>query len=239
MSRRLGHGGAGIVYEAYDRELGVRVALKRLRRLSPDAILRFKSEFRSVEDVEHPNLVALGELFFDVLAQAQIDLYEGTATRAAARTEKAYSALRRAMLLRVQFVRVETIELRARTTLAVAVGAAAAGAGSRNGRHRASARALAEVQRGTDALRAEDAPWAAALAGLLDAGALAAREDAPMPAAFVSAARAFDGVGMALHAAVARARAGGSDGIEGISWLRSQGVVAPDRLVAMLSPGAK
>jgi serine/threonine protein kinase len=61
--RRVGHGGAGIVYEASDRENGVRVALKRLRRLSPEAILRFKSEFRSVEDVEHPNLVALGELF--------------------------------------------------------------------------------------------------------------------------------------------------------------------------------
>ncbi|MCW5837260.1 MAG: protein kinase, partial [Labilithrix sp.] len=61
--RRLGAGGAGVVYEAHDRELGSRVALKRLKRLSADAILRFKSEFRAIEDVEHPNLVGLGELF--------------------------------------------------------------------------------------------------------------------------------------------------------------------------------
>ncbi len=63
--RRLGSGGAGVVYEAYDREQGARVALKVLKKLQPDALLRFKNEFRALQDIHHPNLVSLGELFED------------------------------------------------------------------------------------------------------------------------------------------------------------------------------
>jgi hypothetical protein len=63
--RQLGVGGIGTVYEAFDRERNTRVALKVLRRVSSDAILRFKREFRSLQGLHHPNLVRLGELVVD------------------------------------------------------------------------------------------------------------------------------------------------------------------------------
>ncbi len=58
----LGRGGYGAVYEAFDLEWKTRLALKTLQRMDPDALLRFKAEFRSLQDLEHPNLVHLGEL---------------------------------------------------------------------------------------------------------------------------------------------------------------------------------
>jgi hypothetical protein len=53
----------GIVYEAVDKTRGVRVALKTLRQVGADGVLRMKHEFRALAHVQHPNLVSLGELF--------------------------------------------------------------------------------------------------------------------------------------------------------------------------------
>ncbi|MEO6774116.1 MAG: protein kinase [Kofleriaceae bacterium] len=63
LLEKLGEGGMGVVYRALDRERGVQVALKTLRGATPDGVLRFKTEFRSLRDIRHPNLVELGELF--------------------------------------------------------------------------------------------------------------------------------------------------------------------------------
>ncbi len=62
---RLGQGGMGVVYEALDTERNARLALKTLRHLTADAVLRFKNEFRALADLQHPNLVSLGELIED------------------------------------------------------------------------------------------------------------------------------------------------------------------------------
>ncbi len=61
--RELGRGGNGVVYEALDLELNQRVALKALRAMNPDALLRFKNEFREFQNLHHVNLVSMGELF--------------------------------------------------------------------------------------------------------------------------------------------------------------------------------
>jgi serine/threonine protein kinase len=62
LLRHLGQGAMGDVYEALDRERNTRVALKTLHTLRADAFLRFKNEFRALQDLRHPNLVALDEL---------------------------------------------------------------------------------------------------------------------------------------------------------------------------------
>jgi len=59
---RLGTGGMGVVYKVFDRETATHVALKALHARKPDALLRFKNEFRSLQGIRHPNLVKLGEL---------------------------------------------------------------------------------------------------------------------------------------------------------------------------------
>ncbi len=52
----------GVVYDALDRERNTHVALKTMHMVSGDSLLRFKTEFRALQDLHHPNLVRLGEL---------------------------------------------------------------------------------------------------------------------------------------------------------------------------------
>lgn len=65
VKEKLGQGGMGIVYRAYDSELGRDVAVKALTRINPDDLYHLKNEFRALTQIRHPNLVDLYELTVD------------------------------------------------------------------------------------------------------------------------------------------------------------------------------
>src|SRR5258706_1105358 len=62
FERKLGAGGMGVVYQVRDRHKRISVALKIIRILNAETVGRFKQEFRALQDVQHANLVAFGEL---------------------------------------------------------------------------------------------------------------------------------------------------------------------------------
>jgi eukaryotic-like serine/threonine-protein kinase len=86
----------GLVYRAFDRELGHDVALKTLRSALPDDIYHLKREFRALLDLDHPNLVHLYDL---VVASNQcfftMELIEGPRVDHWVRAQSSGSALSR------------------------------------------------------------------------------------------------------------------------------------------------
>lgn len=62
VRQTLGEGAYGVVYDAFDAERGERVAVKALTHFGPRALSDFKTEFRALADLSHPNLVQLHEL---------------------------------------------------------------------------------------------------------------------------------------------------------------------------------
>jgi len=65
LRRVLGEGGMGVVFEAFDRERQLVVALKTVRERDAQVLYRLKTEFRARADLDHRNLVRLGELLED------------------------------------------------------------------------------------------------------------------------------------------------------------------------------
>jgi hypothetical protein len=61
----IGRGGMGAVYEVHDGQRGADLALKLLLDPRPERLLAFKNEFRALQDLRHPNLVRLDELFVE------------------------------------------------------------------------------------------------------------------------------------------------------------------------------
>ncbi|HET6612363.1 MAG TPA: AAA family ATPase [Kofleriaceae bacterium] len=78
IERRLGSGGTGEVFAAVDRESGARLALKALRVPRPGRAHLIKAEFRAVQGIIHPHLVAFHELYVEPeRAFLTMDLVEG------------------------------------------------------------------------------------------------------------------------------------------------------------------
>lgn len=73
LLERIGGGGMGEVFRAWDRTLSRVVALKRLRNLDPEAMARFQREARLAAGLSHPNIATVHE-FGRVKNQAYLSL---------------------------------------------------------------------------------------------------------------------------------------------------------------------
>ena len=175
--------------------------------------------------------------FFALLSRCEIALYRGDPGSARALLEERRGALGRSLLLRVVMIRAEMLHLDGRIALAEAAAEDLGGRTTSLRRARCAARKLRRIR----------LPIARSWARLLEASAAQLEGSGTRAAALLRSALAeLDASETALHAAAARTRlaeiVGGAEG-EGLAararaWMTAQGVRNPDRLVAMLLPGA-
>jgi hypothetical protein len=172
--------------------------------------------------------------WWNLLGRAQIELYAGDGLGAWKIVEEGWPALTRSFVLRIQLISLLSNHLHARCALAAAT----------TGQPPDPLLKIAE----SDARRIEsqEMAWATQLASMIRAGIASIRGDASLAMELLlSAEKGCETADMQLHAAAARRRRGqllgGEEGralVEAADlWMIKQGIVAPERMAAMLSPG--
>jgi hypothetical protein len=169
-----------------------------------------------------------------VLARIQTELYRGRAQPAWQLIAENWTAVKRSLLLRTQWVRIEASYVRARCALLMAA----------SGRDVGSFLSVARDE--TRRIERERMPWSDPLALLLDA-AVAYLEGNHVLAEerLARAAEGFDLAGMGFYGAVARRRRGaligGDHGRELVrqadDWMTAQGIVNTSRMTRLIMPG--
>jgi len=170
--------------------------------------------------------------WYDLIAETQIDLYEGDGEGAHRRLVEGWPPLRRSLLLQMQHTRTVAVHLRGRAALA---GSLAAQGTERAARLRLARECAARLARGGG--------WASALGALLYAG-IEQVEGRTGPAAdWLRRAIAETGAQrlelFKAAAQMAAAELGGDPEIAaaGEAWMRDNGAKAPRALARMLVPG--
>jgi len=175
--------------------------------------------------------------YYHVLAHTQIDLYEGDTASAWKRISEAWRPMRKAMLLRIQFVFVDAHFLRIRAGVALAAAQPSL-----------KKQLLREADRSLRAIENENLGWGDALASLGRACVAELRGEREVAVdGFGTAVTKFEAADMALFAAVAAHRkgtlVGGADGRKLVAraskWMASEKVSDPERMVATIAPGRK
>ena len=168
-----------------------------------------------------------------VWALVQIDLYLGNGQAAWERITHHWPTLTRSLLMRVQFIRVAMIGLRARCALSAV--------NAKNGLYDLAQKDASRLDR-------EKLPWASAQAMMIRAGVAKLQGHAEeIPLHLSQASAAFAACDMALCAAVAEMRLGqvigGAEGTAKLEqsrdFMKAQSIVNPDRVADLFAPGFK
>ncbi len=176
--------------------------------------------------------------YWHMTGRVEIELYRGDAAAAWAYLERAWPAMAKSLLLRIQLTDAEAHILRCRTGLAAAIARGVASTGGQ--------RLLDKIEAPLRRLEKADIFWVEPLVQLVRAGIASAAGDLPRTRELLAAAAAgFQAAGMDLHAAISRRRRGqilGSDGKRLVrdaeGWLAGQGVVDAERLANVIAPGS-
>jgi hypothetical protein len=170
-----------------------------------------------------------------LLAQIDIDLYEGNGMRAHERMAGETRRVRRSFLWVAQYVRVLTEFARARSAIAASFEAGVAKDPLLSAAHRSAGK-----------LASEGLPWTSVVSAMVDAGRCNALGDAEGAVrALRTAAEGAAAADMVLHAAAAHhrlgSRIGGTDGKamkrKAEEMMRAKGVRAPERFAGIMLPG--
>jgi eukaryotic-like serine/threonine-protein kinase len=176
-----------------------------------------------------------------LIANVEISLYSGQNLAAWDLLAREWPRLKRSLLMRVQYIRIESLYHRGAAALGVAAGDIPGDipAGRRNALLKVAEADARGIQR-------EHMAWSNPLALLLHAAVAAARGAREDATGLLRAAEAgFDTASMGLYAAAVRRRRGeltpGEDGQRMIeaadAWMLRQKVTNPARMTAMVAPG--
>jgi eukaryotic-like serine/threonine-protein kinase len=174
--------------------------------------------------------------WWSIMAQAEIELYCEQPARALELWLSSWPRIRRSLLLRVQYIRIESLHHRAVCALA------AAGSAQRAAEREKFLRlADSDARR----LEREKMVWGDALAALIHAGVAAARGRRDAAASLFELAEIrFRSADMSLFAAAARRRRGellggpaGESLVESAdAWMRTQNILQPEAMTGVLAP---
>ena len=169
---------------------------------------------------------------FDALIH--LDLYRGDVSRAWVRLDSTWPEYSRSLLFRIQLIRIQMLEQRARTAVAMA--------------EKAGQPQPFLIQAGRDAqrLEREGQAWAVAHAHFIRAAIAACEEDPIRSVAnLTTAATLYEQADMPLNAQLMRYRLGElqtDDEARSLRedaerWFQEQGIVSPPRWAGMYAPG--
>jgi hypothetical protein len=177
--------------------------------------------------------------FLAEISRVQIALYLGDPERAVQVIERIWPEFSRSLMQRIQLCRIHMYHHTAYALIAAAVMRRAGG-------ERLERTELQRITKQAEQLEKEGTPWAAAFASHIRAALLdLTGRIEPALEAYAATEKALGELGMTLYAAACRARRGQRLGGEegkmlqhtAFAVLSAQGILRPDRVVAMMAPG--